>query len=261
MTNEQRGETISFDDKQIVIRREPTHELYLALQPPDAAPYMVAPLDTPPEELVGFVEHHQDAIRELRTCMIKRFENSKSPQCHYKTGDVAYLFGRPFMLRVFPAATKKRVKGTRTRSDVGAAIRPDVSVIDLFVLRVGDFDQGRSAFLSFAKPIYTQNVTNLVHESMERTFPGEPLPRAIRARPMRDTWVHIDDKKDVVWFSEGLIPYPADCVVYAFLMELIKQRRPEASEEEVRALLDTGVPGWQRCKDILNDSESPYSRQ
>lgn len=258
---EQRNESIQLDDLQIFIKREATHELYIALQPPQAIPYMVAPLDTKPEELLAFVDQWKDSIRDMRIDMIKRYEKSQSPKCHYKTGDVAYLFGRPFMLRVFPLSRKKRTKSLRVRSNINATVRSEVSVIDLFLLNVGNYDQGRSAFFAFAKPIFAQNVINLVQQSMERMLPDERIPRVVKTRPMRDSWVHIDDAKDVVWFSEDLIPYPPDCVVYAFLVELIKQRLPEASEEETAALLDKGVPNWQTFKHILIDKNSPYSNQ
>lgn len=259
--SEFRGESINFNDQKIVIRREPIHELYLAFEPPNASPYMVAPLDTKPEDLVAFVEYWQNSIHEIQSDMIGRFEKSKSLKCHYRTGDVAYLFGRPFMLRVYPSASKKRIKDARVRSNVKATIRTEISVIELYLLQVGNYDQGKSAFLSFAKPIFAQNVVNLVQQSMERTLPDEKVPRTVKTRPMRDSWVHIDDKKDVVWFSEDLIPYPPDFVVYAFLVELLKQRRPEASEEEIAALLDKGVTRWREIKEVFADPNNPYTNQ
>lgn len=254
--------TIEFEGLQIPVYKEPMQEFFLALQPPDAMPYMIVPPDTTPEDVVRFVTERQDAIRELRVDMIKRFQKNKSLKCRYRTGDVAYLFGRPFMLRVFPeASTNKKPKGIRVRSNVRATMRSDLSVIDLFLPNAGNYDQGKAAFLSYAKPIFLQNVTSLVQQSTSRLFPDQPAPRSVKVRPLRDSWVHIDEKKDVVWFSENLIPYPPDCVVYAYLAELIKLRAPEAKPQEVNDLLDVGVPGWQQLREILADPSSPYSNQ
>lgn len=255
-------EIIEFDNLKVTIRRQSTHELFIALQPPDALPYIVAPLDKKPDEIVDFVKHWIEVIRELRTEMLKRFEKSKSLKCHYQTGDVAFLFGRPFMLRVYPiASTKKHKQGMRGRANVNAAVRPEISVIDLFLLKEGDYDQGRAAFLALAKPIFSRNVVSLIHQCMELVFPGSPVPVNIKIRPLRSGWVQVDRGRDTVWVSEGLIPYPPECTVYAFLNEMIKVRVPEASEEERHELFDKGLPNWKQLKDILADPNSRYSHQ
>jgi hypothetical protein len=194
--------------------------------------------------------------------MLKRFEKSKSLKCHYQTGDVAFLFGRPFMLRVFPIATTRgKKKASRGRANVQATIRPETSVIDLFLLKAGDFDQGRFAFLAMAKPIFTRNVKSLVQQCMERVFPEARVPQNIQIRPLRGDWVTIDAAKDTVWVSEGLIPYPPECMVYAFLNEMIKLLAPDTSEEERLALYEKGLPNWRALKAILADPNNIYSHQ
>lgn len=259
---DQQTEVIEFDDMKVPIHRQPTHETYIALQPPSAQPYLVAPKEAKPEDIIAFVKTWIEVIRELRAEMIKRFEKSKSMKCHYQTGDVAYLFGRPFMLRVYPLKTgKQRTKGARGRANVQANTQSEVSVINLFLLKTGDYDQGRMAFQAFAKPILVRNAQNMVGQCMARTFPEAPVPKKVNCRPMRDAWVRIDNKTDTVWFSESLIPYPPDCVVYAFLVEMIKKLEPDATEEERHALLEKGVPGWQRMKAILADPNSVYAQQ
>ena len=256
------NEIVEFDNLKAVVRRQATHELFIALQPPDALPYIVAPVDLKPEAIVDFVKQWIGVIRELRAEMLKRFEKSKSLKCHYQTGDVAFLFGRPFMLRVYPtAAAKKHNQGMRGRANVNAAIRPEVSVIDLFLLKGGDYDQGRAAFLALAKPIFSRNVVSLIHQCMEIVFPDEPVPETINIRPLRSGWVQFDQGRDTVWVSERLIPYPPECTVYAFLNEIIKARVPEASEEERHELLDKGLPNWRQLKDLLADPNSIYSHQ
>ncbi|MDR2716093.1 MAG: M48 family metallopeptidase [Coriobacteriaceae bacterium] len=257
-----RAEAIEFDNMKVAIRRQATHETYIALQPPDAAAYIVAPLDKKPEEIVAFVKEWIGVIREVRADMLKRFEKSKSPKCHYQTGDVAFLFGRPFMLRVFPiSSTGGKKKASRVRANVNAAIRSEVSVIDLFLFKTGDYDQARLAFLAMAKPIFARNAEGLVRQCMGRAFPEAPVPAHVKVRPLRGDWVQIDRARDTVWVSEGLIPYPPECMVYAYLHEMAKILAPEAGEEERHALLDRGLPGWPKLKAILADADSPYAHQ
>lgn len=259
---EQKIENIEFDGLKVPIRRQPTHETYIALQPPNALPYIVAPLDKKPEEIVHFIEQRLVLIRELRQEMIKRFEKTQSLKCHYRTGDIAYLFGRPFMLRVYPLSKAKgNTKGGRGRLKIKTATQSDVSVITLFLISTKNYDQGKAAFLAYAKPLLDKNIKDLVRQCMERTFPDKRSPKNIKSRPMRDTWVSYDANTDTVWFSERLIPYPPDAIAYAFLLEIMKVFAPEATDEECLEILDRGVPHWKRMKEILADPDSPYAKQ
>jgi hypothetical protein len=191
--------------------------------------------------------------------MLKHFAKTKSLKCRFRTGDVAYLLGRPFMLRVNPLfASKKTTKGTRTRANVKASMHSDFSVIDLFVPHVGNYDHGRTSFMSLAHPIFAQNIPSLLKQSMTRVFPEVAAITQVKYRPMRDTWVNIDEAHGIVWFSDSLIPYPANAVVYAYLVEAIKHYASEADDQERQALLAKGVPNWQEMKALLADPNNRY---
>jgi hypothetical protein len=253
-------EVIRFADLEIPIRRQPIQETYLALEPPEAQPYVVVPLDAAPADVVVFVEQRVESLRELRDDMLKHFSKTKSLKCRFRTGDVAYLLGRPFMLRSNPLSTvRKNVKGARGRANVQAVMYPDLSVIDLHVMQAGNYDQGRAAFFSYAKVVFAQNVTSLLQQCMQRVFPEATAPSKVNCRPLRDAWVRFDPEHDTVWFSESLIPYPVHAVVYAYLVEAIKRFAPEATEAERLELLDKGVFNWQQMKEILADSQSRYA--
>jgi len=258
--SEAHTETIHFPDLDVAIVRQSTQEVYLALQPPDANAYVVAAFETPVEEIALFVQQRLDALRELRTDMIKHFKKTKSMKCRFRTGDIAHLLGRPFMLRAYPLATSHgKVKGHRGRANVHAVMYPDISVIDLYVVQSGNYDQGRAAFFSYAKPVFAHNVESLLQQSMQRVFPDATLPASVNCRPMRDSWVRFDDEHDTVWFSESLIPYPAYVVVYAFLSEAVKRYAADASDEQRELLIARGVPGWQEMRDILADPNNRYA--
>ena len=252
-------EIINFPDMQIPVRREPTNEIYLALEPPEALPYVVAPFEMPIGEVVAFIQQHADALHELRAEMIKHFKKTKSLRCRFRTGDVAYLLGRPFMLRCYPlSSTKKATKATRTRTSLTATMNRDISVIDLYVAQVGNYDQGRAAFMSYAQIIFSNNIKSLLQQCMERVFPGVAVPANVRSRPMRDSWVRIDEDRDTVWFSVSLIPFPAHAVVYTFLNEAVKLYAPQADEDERVELIARGVPNWQEIKALLANPDSRF---
>jgi len=258
----QQVEVIRFADAgiEIPIRREPTHETYLALQPPEAQPYVVAPRENELALIVAFVQERLPTLLELREDMLKHFRKTKSLKCHFKTGDVAYLIGRPFMLRVNPLSTgRKTKKATRTRIKVRAMMHSDYSLIDLNVAQTGDYDQAKAAFLSFAKPVFARNIPSLLSQCMARVFPEATVPAKAECRPMRDSWVRFNDEQDVVWFSESLIPYPADAIVYTYLVEAIKRYAPDATEEERQELIAKGVPSWEAMRALLNDPNNRYA--
>lgn len=259
---EQKNEFIEFDGLKVPIYRHGANETFIALQPPDATPYIMTPVEKKPEEIVSFVTERIETIRELRTDMIKRFEKSPSLKCRYQTGDIVYLLGRPFMLRVFPFPDSKKMKqSVRGRAKVKATIRNDVSIIDLFLVKVGDYDQGRLAFLSFATSIFENNAKRIVEQATANVFPQVPVYKKVRLRPMRHDRVQIDTKQKIVWFSESLIPYPGDCMVLSYLEKLIDLYAPEADESEREALLEAGLPNWRQMRTLLQDKESPFTRQ
>jgi hypothetical protein len=256
------GESISFQDITVTIKRYPSHETFIALEPPNANPYVTVPLDAKPEEILIFVNQFANEIRELREDMLKHFEKTNSLKCRYQTGDIAYLYGRPFMLRVFPVAKSSGKKvAARGRANVGAVLRHELSVIDLFLVKAGDFDQGKAAFLSLAKPIFERNAASLVEQCMDRVFPEAQKPKHVKSRPLRNDWISIDTTKSTVWISDSLVPYPPECVVYAFLVEMIKIQMPDASETKRIELLNIGLPGWQDLRTLMADPNSIYNNQ
>ncbi|MCL2750116.1 MAG: M48 family metallopeptidase [Coriobacteriia bacterium] len=249
-----------YSDIKVLVRRSASGEIYLALQPPEAMPYVVAPFGMPINDVAAFVQARLDVIRELRHEMLKSFKKSKSLKCRFRSGDVVHLLGRPFMLRVYsPSTTRTMKKSSRGRANVKASVQQDVSVILLELIQAGNYDQGRLAFLSFAKPVFSRNITSLLQQCMQRVFPEAHVPETVNSRPMHNTWVRIDDEKDTVWFSESLIPYPPHAVVYAYLVEIIKRLAPDATEEEHAELLAKGVPNWRDMKALLADPNNPFA--
>ena len=253
-------EVINFPDLQVPIRREPTAETYLALEPPEALPYVVAPNTAPIEEIVAFVQQRLDALHSLRAEMLKHYQKSKSLKCRFKTGDVAYLLGRPFMLRSNPLSSSRKIdKATRSMTSMQATMYSEFSVINLFVAQAGNYDQGRTAFMSYAKKVFSINIKSLLTQCVARVFPDVAVPSKVNSRPMRNTWVSFDEERDVVWFSESLIPYPPHAVVYAYLHEAITRYAPDASEEQYRELVEKGVPNWLEMKALLADPNNRYA--
>ncbi|MCL1880440.1 MAG: DUF45 domain-containing protein [Actinomycetia bacterium] len=251
---------IHFPDLDVPVHRGLTPETYLVLQPPEGLPYVVVPQGMAIEQAVAFVQQRLGVLLELQTDMIKHFRKTKSLKCRFRTGDVAYLLGRPFMLRSNPlSSAKKAKKGTRSRANVQATMRSEFSVIDLHVPQSGSYDQGRIAFMSFAGNVFSRNIQGLIEQCMARVFPEITPPNHVKCRPMHDDWVRFDQERNMVWFSEKLIPYPVNAIVYAYLVEAIKRFAPAVDGQKRQELLEAGVPDWQEMRTLLADPHNRYA--
>lgn len=258
-------EVLQFDGVSAPIYRTDGNECYIALRPPDAMPYVVAPRAMKPEDVVAFVQERVNIVVDLRGEMQKRYRKSPSLQCRFQTGDVAYLLGRPFTIKVYPTAKNSMQKVSRGRATVSASLDGDVSVLRLFVMQTGNYDQCRGAFFAWAERIYLQNMVAMMADCVAKTeseIDGELRPIVVDERSIHRRWVQADWTKGVVSFSRVLIAYPAECSAYVFLSALAQKVYGEdASEEELETFVSKGCPTWQRAKEALNQEDSIFAKQ
>lgn len=251
-------ESLQWGDLTIPIVRAGMPDLFVALKPPKAEPYVMAPYDAEPQSIIDFFAGHLEQIQELRHDMLKRYEKSSSIKCRYQTGDVAYAMGRPFQLRVYPLADK-RVKlksGARGTTTYKYSIDPAVSLITLYVVHPGNYDEGKKAFAGYAEPLLLRNAVGMAKDFMEVLAPGKNPP-TIRMRAMRGRWS--SNEAGALWLSTDLIPYPPDCLVWVLWKEL--EKLATISPEECEAHLKRILPGWEAARQMLADRAQPYSLQ
>ena len=222
--NAQPQEKISYTtpegvEVQVPIYRAGMPEVFVALQPPTAQPYIMAARDMPPQQIVDFFVPHVQQVEELRADMLKRFAKTDSEKCRYMTGDVAYVMGRPFQLRVYPLGNANMKKAARGRATAKFSIDAAISLITLYVVHPRNYDEAKLAFNSYAEGVILRNATGLVSDFMGILAPGAKPP-VVRMRAMRDRWT--SDEAGALWLSTDLIPYPPDCLVYPIWRELEK---------------------------------------
>ncbi len=251
-------ESLEWEGLTIPIVRAGMPDLFVALKPPKAEPYVMAPYDTEPQVIVDFFASHLEQIKELRRDMLKRYEKSSSIKCRYQTGDVAYALGRPFQLRVYPLAEKrmKLKSGARGTTTYKYSIDPAVSLITLYVVHPGNYDEGKKAFDGYAEPLLLRNAEGMTKDFMAVLAPGESVP-TIRMRAMRGRWS--SNEAGALWLSTDLIPYPPDCLVWVLWREL--EKLATISPEECETHLKRILPGWEAARNMLAERAQPYSLQ
>ena len=248
-------EVLNYGDTKVPIRRESCAEMYIALQPPNALPYMVVPRKAEVDDIIGFFKARVERVEDLRAKMLKRFAKSKSLRCTYRTGDIAYVMGRPFMLHVVPLNTSGGLsKSARGRATIKYGVDTEVSLITLYVVQLKNYDQAKMAFNSYAHAVIMRNAPSMAEGCRRRVMPDAPEV-VVKMREMRGRFAKFDGK--VLWLSTDIAPYPVDCLVYAIWRELMAQAT--VSEEEAQAALESVLPGWKRASQILAEKAEPYS--
>ena len=242
----------------VPIVRASMPDLFVALQPPTAAPYVMAPRDAQPQAIADFFAQHVVQVEELRSDMLKRYEKSQSRRCRFQTGDVAYVMGRPFQLRVYPLGERKqRIKsGARGRTTSKFSIDPAISLLTLYVVHPRNYDEAKLAFNGYAENVILRNAVGMVNDFSSFLIPDEKVP-PVRMRAMRDRWA--SDEAGALWLSTDLIPYPPDCLVYTIWREL--EKRSSLPEQAIRERFEAVLPGWKEARRMLVERAMPYSLQ
>ena len=233
-------------------------DLFVALQPPQAAPYVMAPRNLEPQKIAEFFAARIPQVEELQADMRKRYEKSQSLKCRYQTGDVAYVMGRPFQLRVYPLGEHKhRVKsGARGRTTSKYSINPDISLLTLYVVHPRNYDEAKLAFNGYAEGVLLRNAVGLAGDFANFLLPDGKVP-PVRMRAMRDRWS--SDEAGALWLSTDLIPYPPDCLVYIIWREL--EKKSPLPAEDIQKRFEKVLPGWKQARQMLADRAEPYSLQ
>lgn len=243
-------------DIEVPVYRHNCQEVYAALKQPEAAPYVVAPYDTPIQEIVDFLGPRVKELDELRHKMRKRLEHGITGKCTFQTGDVVYVMGRPFMVDVYPLENRRNMgKGGRRRSTLKCTVDTGLSVIRLYVAQ-RNYDQARSAFLSYAHGVILKNAANMAAQACSELAPGTKPP-AVRMREMRGRFARID--AGALWLSDDIIGYPPDCLMLT-VWDAVAARAGVA-EEVSREKLKQVVPGWEEAARLLEERAEPYSSQ
>lgn len=250
--------SVEFDGLSAPVLRAPVPDLFFQIDPPDATPTIHASLTATNDEIIALVDRNLPLVRELRADMLKRYQHTSSTACRYRTGDIAYVLGRPFFLRVYGAAQRGQMRhAARGRASTSARFYPEVSMVELYVMQPGNYDQGRRAFHNWASPILINNVPVLAQHALADAGLDRTPPKRIMMRPGMSEMLRYDHASQVLWVSDELIGFPPGCIVYAFM----RMVTADEDEETRQRLLEKACPDWQDSGALLRDKDCIYRRQ
>lgn len=268
-------DTFSFDGVTAHVKRSGSPETYVAIMPPDATPYLHTHRNTSNAEVLSFISAHLADLRDMRTDMLRRFKKSSSKRCRYKTGEVAYLMGRPFMIRVLSlAGGGKMRRAARGRMQTSVRTNLDISLVELNVMNAGNYDQRKGTFLSWAAPIVQRNALKFIQVGLEEAggkieIEGvdseHPAPRQLdiseaRVVPLGKRLARLDAAHGRILISEDLVGFPPVVLLYTCVREIAVELFPE-NEEARRSFMAATCPEWEKARELLDDPKSPYRLQ
>ncbi len=246
------------EEVEVKILRFNSPDLFIALTPPSAIPYVVAPLNMPPKVIVEFFCQHVEQIDGMRMDMIKRFEKISSRKCLYRTGDIAYVLGRPFQIRVYPLTEIKEHTHKVFRGQVTAKFSVDeaISLVTLYVVHTKNYDEARNVFYNYAQRVMLNNANSLVRD-FSRDLKIEDKQFVIKTRALKDRMSSYEGS--VFWLSYDMIPYPPDCPVYVLLKQL--KQFTTIDDEEYQKVFERILPNWRAAQKLLKERPEPFCLQ
>ena len=279
--------TVGFDGVEVRVVPSNNGETYFSVDPPNAQPTLHAATQLSNREILEFVRANLSQLRDMRTDMLRRYEKSQSAACRYRTGEVAYLFGRPFMLRVLPLMKGGSMrKAARGRANTWVRTNTDLSLVELNVMNTGNYDQRKGTFVNWASSVLGRNAASIydqIARRIEQAY-GQELPsklriRNVRVAGLRGRMARIDTGTATLMLSEDLIPFPPVVLAYTLAREIagvLVEEAPVSGEatatdaetpsaEELAAernrLVAAGCPEWEEARAMLGDPDSIYRRQ
>ena len=259
--------SIRFEGITCPVLPSPVPETFFAFAPPTGAPSLYVDPRLPNEAIIGFVNTWLPQARQVMGYVQKRYRKTSSLACRYQTGDLAYVFGRPFMLRVYPLAKGQMKHAARGRATTNVRVITEVSLIELYVMQVGEYGQRRNCFMAWADGVLVRNGSSLFMQAMQRAQAQVDLSKVtFRATETRHGLVRYDQKIHTVWFSRDLIPFPPHCLAYACIREMAPYLvAPDLEGEDRQIAIDAtihrGCPDWEDARRLLVDKDSPFRRQ
>ncbi|MBR5312911.1 MAG: M48 family metallopeptidase [Clostridia bacterium] len=229
----QKQTILEIDGIPVEIQRKKIKNLHLYVLPPDGRVRLSVPLGFTNEKAAAFVREKKDWILMTQK---KLAEIPHRPEPQYTSGEMLYLFGRPYRLSVESGTGKPSV-----RSDGDTVIltaKPDSTAGQ------------RQACLN-------EWYRGLLKEQITRFLPAWERKTGLfcdtwHIKNMKTRWGTCNPKARRVWLNLRLAEKPEECLEYVILHELAHLKIP-GHGRDFEAFLDRYMPDWREIRSRLNE--------
>lgn len=220
---------------ELELTRKRVKYLRIRVCPPDGQIKISAPYRMPLVTIENFVREKQGWIDKQQAKIRAR---KPKPAKTYEEGEVHYLWGNPYVLRIVETNAPASVQ---LRSEtMELAIRPDSS------------KEKREAALD---AWYREQLKLKIPEFIQKYEPRMGVQvKEFNVKKMKTRWGSCNPRAQRIWLSLELTQKPVECLEYVVVHEMVHLL--EASHNKrFWGLVEEFLPGWTTAKYSLN-SES-----
>ncbi len=219
------------NNMEIEITRKKIKNLYLRVKAPTGKIKVSAPLHLSEKKIWQFIEKNQAWILAQRKKQASKEQNLAK---EYKDGEIHYLWGQPFTLRVIE-------KGGRYLLEIS-----EKEII--YTLPPGsELAKREKHYLGWCKKILLDQALVFSDFWQERM---QLKSREIRIKKMRSKWGSCNIKEKRIWLSLNLIHYPQECLEFILVHELAHLLE-RGHNKRFYAIMDHFLPSWRERAKIL----------
>lgn len=236
------------DMKQITINTIPVEiekknikNMYLKLLPPDGRVHISAPVRMPQEAIESFIHSKYGWILKHRERFARAEDQAFMPP-EYKTGDMVYLWGRPYRLFVLYNSMHNTV-------NVVAGSDPEL-ILSVRQEEASSTAGQREDILNRWLREELSRKISLLAPHWERAV-GK-CAACWTIRNMKTRWGTCNVRSGKICLNLQLVKKDPDCLVYVIVHELVHLH--EKSHNSVfKAYMDKYLPDWRLRKAKLNE--------
>lgn len=221
---EWRGTTVRLMRKNI-------KNLYIRIKPPLGEIVVSVPLHTSDRQLASFLERHADWIQEKRKVVMKQEEEEP----RYVTGEMHFLWGKPYELRVERSLKKPftEMQGERLYMRVPAHSTAEERRKQLDAFYKQELQKRLPDVIAAYKPIVGTHAEEW------------------RFRRMKTRWGSCQIPKKRICLNLQLAEKPAECLEYVVVHELTHLHEA-GHNKRFWMLVEKSYPNWKNIKKKLN---------
>lgn len=221
------------DDLHIEVVRKNIRSLRLTVYAPDGRIRVAAPLRTPDATIHEFISLRRAWIRKHQA----QFAAREQPVAlAYEAGETHFYQGRPYELRIQPAAGPARVE-----------LQAEEGFLDLYTPANSTAEQRAKVLSSWYRARLREQLPALAAR-------WEPVvgarAEAWAIKQMRTRWGTCNIRARRIWLNLELIRQPPHCLDYVVVHELVHLHE-RLHNQRFWALMDEFMPDWRTAKQAL----------
>ena len=217
---------------KIDVRKKKIKNLNIAVAPPNGEVRVSAPMHLSDEIIenilvtkIGWIQKQQEKFKS----------RPRAAEPQYVSGEILYVFGQPYVLRVEEG--KKKNSLWLSGNEAILTVRKESTLIQRKAIVCEWYRAQLKEKIELYLPKW-EEFTGLYCSSWQ-------------VKSMTTRWGTCNTKTRKIWLNLRLAAKPVDCLEYVILHELAHLKVPNHGRDFV-AIMDKFMPNWAQTKKLLN---------